>query len=73
MGNENGWVSKWALHRESGAEALAADSVGRAAMADGFIQNEKVEDATLTATKVTSSFFITGIYGVGLYGTAVYG
>ncbi len=68
-GKETGWIHKFAFQNS----ALSADTVGREAMEDQYLQNAKIADATITPTKVASGFFITGIYGVGLYDTAVYG
>lgn len=65
----NGWIHKYAFEDN----ALSADTTGRAAMEDGYIQNAKIADSTITPAKTSSGFFIAGIYGVGLYGTVTYG
>jgi hypothetical protein len=77
---EKGWVSKWAFQDD----ALSADDLGRAAMADGFIQNakldtgavgatDKVADGIITAAKFTSQANNCAWYGYNTYGDAVYG
>ena len=66
---EQGWIHPFAFQND----ALSADTVGRQAMADGFVQNAKIEDATITAGKLASHVFLTGYYGLGTYGTSIYG
>ena len=47
----HGWINKFAFEDN----ALTADALGRAAMEDGYIQNQKVEDGTLTVAKLSST------------------
>ena len=68
-GKETGWISKWAFQ----AGGMAADSVGRAAMADLLIQNGKIDNATITASKLAAGVLATGVYGLGKYGVSLYG
>ena len=62
-GIETGWISKWAFQ----AGALSADSVGREAMADGFITAAKIGSNAL------ASISHVGVYGLDFYDMAVYG
>ena len=48
---EKGWIPKWAFEDN----ALSADTVGRAAMQDGYIQNAKIADATIEVDKLSAS------------------
>lgn len=66
---EKGWIHKFAFENE----ALSADTVGRQAMADGYLQNDKIATATITAAKMASGALITGIFGTAIYGTSIYG
>lgn len=66
---ERGWIHKFAFEDD----ALSADTDGRSAMQDSYLQNAKVQDGTLTAVKTATSFFLTGVYGIGTYGTSTYG
>ena len=58
-----GWISKNAF--QDGA--FAADSIGRAAMEDGFITAAKIASNVLTAISHI------GVYDLDFYGMAVYG
>lgn len=68
-GREIGWMPKWGFQTDS----LAADSIGRQAMADGFIQNAKIDTGTITASKFAAKALMSGIYGFSTYGAAFYG
>lgn len=68
-GTETGWIHKFAFV----ANALATDATGRQAMQDGYIENAKIADTTITAAKMASGALITGIYGTAIYGTSIYG
>ena len=66
---EKGWI-----HRDAFQDnALSSDTGGRAAMQDGYVQNDKIEDATITITKLAAGTLLTGQYGISIYGTGVYG
>jgi len=68
-GKETGWVGKYAFQNAG----LSADSVGREAVEDGYLTNEKIADSQITATKLASgSILATGVYGSSRYGNAVY-
>ena len=64
-----GWIHKFAMQDD----ALAADTIGRAAMEDSFITNAKIADLQITVGKFASGTLITGLYGTGVYGTSIYG
>lgn len=75
VGHETGWLSKYAFQRDS----LAADSVGREAVADGYLYEAKLRAATdnaLNASRVaryTYDFAVQGgaIAALALTGTAL--
>lgn len=66
---DKGWVGKYAFDND----ALSADTLGRSAMADGFIvdakindmSGTKVTDGTITASKFASKALLAGIYNWG--------
>lgn len=77
---EGGWIGKYAF--QDGA--LAADDIGRAAMADSFVnaakiasdavETAKIKNAAVTLDKLSSpSLLWTGVYGYSEYGRCVYG
>ena len=82
---DGGWIGKYAFQDD----ALAADDIGRAAIADeffaatagmrakfedGFITNSQIADSTIELAKLASSKLLrTGVYGLTSYGSAVYG
>ena len=61
-GRETGWISPNAF--QSGA--LSADSIGREAMADGYVTAAKLASDVTIRAKV-------GIYDLDFYNMAVYG
>ena len=66
---DKGWVHKFALEND----CLAADTVGRQAMADSFLTNDKIADSQITATKFASGTVLaTGVYGTSTYGACYY-
>ena len=62
-GTETGWIGPNAFK----AGALSADSMGREAIADGFITAAKI------GSNVLSSISHIGVYDLDFYGMAVYG
>ena len=46
----HGWINKFAFEDN----ALTADTLGRAAMQDGYITTAKIEDSTITIGKLGS-------------------
>jgi len=66
---EKGWIHKYAFQDD----ALAADNYGRDAMEDGYLQNAKIEDQTITIGKLAVGALMTGQYGISVYGTGTYG
>mgnify|MGYP001559086482 CR=1 FL=1 len=66
---DKGWIHKFAFENN----ALSADTDGRAAMQDSYIQNAKIADSQITATKLASgNVLATGVYGSSRYGNCVY-
>ena len=48
---EKGWIHKFAFQDD----ALSADTVGRAAMQDNYIQRGKIEDGAITISKLDAT------------------
>ena len=66
---EKGWIHVFAFQDN----ALSAETIGRAAMQDGFLTNEKIADTQITATKFASGTVLaTGVYGTSTYGACYY-
>jgi len=67
---DKGWISKYAFQNN----ALTADDIGRLAMQDGYLINDKIADSQITPAKMASAAltFYTGVYAYAEYGRAVY-
>ena len=69
-GKEIGWIGKYAFQNGG----LAADSVGREAVADGYLTNQMIANGQITAAKLAGGTVLaTGVYGVSVYGSCYYG
>ena len=66
---EKGWITVYALEDN----ALSANTLGRAAMQDGFLTNAKIADTQITAGKFASGKVLsTGVYDGSTYGIYFY-
>ena len=60
--HETGWLSRYAFQRD----ALSADSIGREAMADGYVTAAKL------AASAINSLSHVGVYDLDFYDMALY-
>lgn len=66
---EKGWIHKFAFEND----ALSADTVGRQAMADSFLTNEKIAASQITFSKLANGKVLaTGVYDTSVYGGCYY-
>ncbi len=67
---DGGWIGKQAFQNG----ALAADSVGRSAMASNYVQTAHIADGQITYAKLANAVMVhVGVYDLSFYGMAVYG
>lgn len=51
---DKGWIGPYAFEND----ALSANTLGRSAMADGFLTNAKIAESTITLAKMADSFLL---------------